>query len=159
MKPKPFIPEPVKNFAGYVKDRTTGLVWHFCHNRVLYADTDRSGVVYHANYLKYFEMGRAALMRNAAYPYKEIEESGYVYPIIKVGVDYYRPLYYDDPICIYTRPSELERVKLKFDYVITHRETGELICTGFTKHCAINSAGTPVGIDPKTLKLWENFPK
>ena len=53
--------------------------------RTLYADTDRSTVVYHANYLRYFEFGRASLMRDAAYPYREIEESGYVYPIIDLG--------------------------------------------------------------------------
>jgi acyl-CoA thioester hydrolase len=53
--------------------------------RTLYADTDRSQVVYHANYLRYFEFGRASLMRDAAYPYREIEESGYVYPIISTG--------------------------------------------------------------------------
>ena len=93
--------------------------------RILYADTDRSAVVYHANYLRYFEFGRASLMRDAAYPYKEIEESGYVYPIIDLGIQFYEPLYYDDPMWIHTRPAELERVKLRFDYVITHAETGE----------------------------------
>ncbi len=159
MKPKPFIPEPLENFPGYVRDKTTSLVWHTCYNRTLYADTDRSQVVYHANYLKYFEMGRAALMRDAAYPYKEIEESGYIYPIIQIGINYYRPLYYDDPMRIYTRPSKLERVKLQFDYVIIHKNTGDIICDGFTRHCAINSSGVPVAIDPGTLKLWKVFPK
>jgi len=159
MRPKPFIPEIIDAKRHYVRDKTDSLVWHKCFSRVLYADTDRSQVVYHANYLRYFEMGRASLMREAAYPYREIEESGYVYPIIKVGLDYYSPLYYDDPMCIYTRPSELERVKLQFDYVITHEETQELVCKGFTRHCAINSSGTPVAVDKKTAHLWNIFPK
>lgn len=162
MRPKPFMPERLADGTPYVRDTTDGRVWHFCGNRTLYADTDRSQVVYHANYLKYFEMGRAELMRTAAYPYREIEESGYVYPIIQVGVSYFSPLAYDDPMIIYTRPGALERVKLQFDYVITHDGTGkagEIVCKGFTRHCATNAGGMPVGIDRKTISLWENFPE
>ena len=158
MRPKPFRPEALKADTRYVRDRETGLCWHLCQNRILYADTDRSSVVYHANYLRYFEFGRASLMRDAAYPYKEIEESGYVYPIIDLGIQFYEPLRYDDPLWIHTRPAELERVKLRFDYVITHGETKALVCKGFTKHCALNSAGRPVAVDPKTVRLWKTFP-
>jgi acyl-CoA thioester hydrolase len=159
MKPKPFVPETIREDDRYVRDNSTGLAWHRCSHRTLYADTDRSGVVYHSNYLIYFEMGRAALMRDAAYPYRVIEESGYIYPIISVGLDYFKPLLYDDPMFIHTRPSELERVKLSFDYVVTHGRTGEIVCKGFTRHCATNSSGKPVGVDDKTLELWRNFPK
>ncbi len=159
MRPKPFRPEPLNNGSAYVHDLTSGLIWHRCSLRVLYADTDRSQVVYHSNYLRYFEFGRASLMREAAYPYREIEESGFVYPIIATGLEYYRPLHYDEAMVIHTRPGEMLRVKLQFDYVITHEVTGELVCTGFTRHCAINAKGTPVGIDPKTQRLWEIFPE
>ncbi len=116
-----------------MKDKTTGLVWHRCGNRILYVDTDRSSVVYHANYFRYFEFGRSSLMRDAAYPYREIEESGYIYPIIDLAINFYKPLYYDDPIWVHTRPAELERVRLRFDYVITHAETHQLICRGLYK--------------------------
>lgn len=142
----------------YVRDRQTGLCWHRCMNRILYADTDRSAVVYHANYLRYFEFGRASLMRDAAYPYKEIEDSGYVYPIIDLGIQFYEPLYYDDPMHIHTRPVDLERVKLRFDYVITHAESGALVCKGFTKHCALSASGKPTAVDLKTVQLWRSFP-
>ncbi len=115
--------------------------------------------MYHSNYLRYFELGRASLMRDAAYPYREIEESGFVYPIIDLGVTFYAPLYYDDLIWVHTRPIELERVRLKFDYLITHAETNRLICRGFTRHCALNKAGRPVAVDQKTVHLWKTFPK
>jgi acyl-CoA thioester hydrolase len=59
---------------------------------------------------------------------------------------------------IHTRPAELERVKLRFDYVITHAESGAIVCKGFTKHCTLNASGKPVAVDPKTVKLWKNFP-
>ncbi|MFH0976916.1 MAG: thioesterase family protein [Spirochaetota bacterium] len=158
MKPKPFIAKIYNNDERYVKEESTGLIWHRCSHRTLYADTDRSSVVYHSNYLRYFEQGRATLMRDNVYPYYEIEESGYVYPIIETGIKYFRPLRYDDLMWIHTRPDMIERVKLQFEYLITHTETGEIVCTGFTRHCASNKSGKPVAIDPKTVELWKNFP-
>ena len=159
LKPQPFIPESLDGDERYVRDKTGGLVWHRCKQRTLYADTDRSQIVYHANHLRYFEFGRASLMRDSAYPYREIEESGYVYPVIEIGVTYYAPLYYDDAICIHTRPAILERVRLRFDYVITHELTHEIVCKGFTRHCATNASGTPVEVDEKTAHLWQIFPR
>jgi acyl-CoA thioester hydrolase len=159
MKPTPFLPEALNGMPNYVRDRSDGRVWHRSETRVLYADTDRSQVVYHGNYLRYFEFGRASLMREAGYPYKEVEASGFIYPIIEIGLKYVSPLHYDDPIWVNTRPADLERVRLSFDYVITHQETGALICTGCTRHCATNTDGVPVGIDDQTLNLWNTFPR
>jgi len=159
MKPKPFKPVPYAEDERYIRDADTGLVWHCCTQRTLYADTDRSRVVYHANYLRYFEFGRTSLMREADYPYKEIEAKGYVYPIVDLGINFYEPLYYDDLMLIYTRPAEIARVKVRFDYIITHGETGNMICAGFTRHCALNAAGSVVAVDEGTVRLWEMFPK
>jgi acyl-CoA thioester hydrolase len=97
-------------------------------------------------------------MRDAAYPYREIEESGYVYPIIEIGIRYYNPLYYDDLIWIHTRPSQLERVKVRFNYIIVHGDSSKIICEGFTQHCAVNR-GRPAAVDEKTSVLWKNFPE
>ncbi len=157
MRPKPFIPEFLDK-PGFVRDANSDKIWHRCEMRTLYVDTDRSQVVYHANYLRYFEFGRASLMRDADYPYKEIEESGYIYPIIQTGLNYYSPLFYDDLMYIHTRPAKLEMVKLQFDYVITRADNGEIACTGFTKHCAVNHKNIPVEIDAKTINLWNEFP-
>ena len=159
MRPKPFQPEIYNNDEKYVRDLSTGYIWHRSVYRTLYADTDRSDVVYHANYLRYFEFGRTSLMRDAAYPYREIEESGFVYPIIDLGISFYSPLRYDDLMFIHARPTHLERVRLQFDYVITHAEKGQIICTGFTKHCALNKSGIPVAVDAKTVQLWKSFPQ
>ena len=97
-------------------------------------------------------------MRHAAYTYREIEENGYVYPIVSTALDYFRPLRYDDLMYIHTRPGDLQKVKLQFDYVITHAANSDIMCTGFTLHCALNAKGIPTSIDDKTLQLWENFP-
>jgi acyl-CoA thioester hydrolase len=159
MRPKPFVPVPIDRDKPYVRDETEGIVWHCSRLRTLYADTDRSQVVYHANFLRYFEFGRASLMRETAYSYKEIEESGYIYPIIQIEVSYFSPVYYDDAVCIYTRPALLERVRLRFDYVVTHEQTQEIACKGFTRHCAVNAKKTPVEVDEKTAYLWKIFPE
>lgn len=158
MKPRPFKPEIFNEDKRYIRDQVTGLIWHRAKHRTLYADTDRSRVVYHSNYLRYFEFGRTSLMRDSAYTYKAIEESGYVYPIIDLGINFYQSLYYDDLMYIYTRPVNLERVRLQFDYLITHAEKGHIICIGFTRHCALNLSGHPVAVDPKTVHLWKSFP-
>jgi len=158
MRPKPFLPEALD--PPFIRDQGSGLVWHRSAMRVLYVDTDRSQVVYHANYLRYFEFGRAALMRDADYPYKQVEENGYIYPIIKTELSYHSPLYYDDLMHIYTRPSAIGLVKVRFDYIITKADSGEIVCLGFTQHCAIAAAGgKPVEIDARTLRLWQEFPK
>lgn len=159
MRPNPFIPENHNGDPRFVKNQADGIVWHRSRYRTLYADTDRSSLVYHANYLRYFEFGRSSLMRDLAYPYIEIEANGYVYPIVELGVKYHSPLQYDDSMWINTRPGEMGRVRLTFDYIITHGETERIICTGFTEHCALNSSGRPVAIDEKTRHLWEIFPK
>jgi acyl-CoA thioester hydrolase len=104
-------------------------------------------------------MGRAALMRDMGYPYKTIEDSGYVYPVIEIGAKFHHPLHYDDPMWIHTRPLEPERVKVRFDYVITHAESGETICTGFTAHCALNLDGKPAQVDKQTVKIIRSFPE
>jgi acyl-CoA thioester hydrolase len=158
VKPQPFAPVALGADTPYVRDAAGGLVWHGCRLRSLYADTDRSQVVYHSNFLRYFEFGRASLMRDTGYSYKAIEEGGTIYPIIQVGVSYYSPVHYDDLMCIYTRPAELERVKLRFDYVITHEGSQAIACTGFTRHCAVNGRGTPVEVDEKTARIWKIFP-
>lgn len=158
MRPKPFRPEPFTNDPNFIRDQSTGLIWHRSKYRTLYADTDRSAVVYHANYLRFFEFGRTSLIRDFGYPYKEIEASGFVYPIIDLRIGYYSPLYYDDVMLIHTRPTHLERVRLQFDYLITEAETGRIVCIGYTKHCALNAKGLPVAVDPQTIALWKSFP-
>jgi acyl-CoA thioester hydrolase len=158
MRPEPFVPEILDDERRFVRDKTGGLVWHRVFNRSLYAETDRSKVVYHANFLRYFELGRCSLMRDMGYPYRQVEESGYVYPVVEMGANFYQPLYYDDPMWIHTRPAHLERVRVSFDYLITHEETGAVICTGFTKHCSLNRSGRPTQVDAQTVSMWKSFP-
>ncbi len=159
MRPRPFKPQMLNGGGPFVRDTVGTLVWHRVFNRTLYADTDRSQVVYHSNYLRYFELGRATLMRDVGYPYREVEQNGFVYPVVDLGVTFHRPLRYDDPMWIYTRPADIDRVRVTFNYVITHAETGEIVVTGYTTHCAMNQRGWPIAVDEKTVHMWKTFPK
>ncbi|MBM4319646.1 MAG: acyl-CoA thioesterase [Deltaproteobacteria bacterium] len=159
MRPQPFEPEPLAGDERFVRDGVGGLVWHRVFSRVLYADTDRSGVVYHANYLRYFELGRASLMRDVGYPYATVERNGHVYPIVDLGITFAWPLHYDDGLWVHTRPAELHKVRVTFDYLISAAADGKTICKGFTRHCALNRNGRPVAVDPLTVSMWESFPR
>lgn len=159
MKPRPFKPERVRDDDRFVLDTVGRQVWHRVQHRVLYADTDRSGVVYHANYLRYFELGRATLMRDVGYPYATVEEAGHVYPIVDLGLQFIRPLHYDDAMWVNTRPATIDKVRVAFDYLITAVADGALICKGFTLHCALNRKGVPTAVDPLTVRMWESFPR
>ncbi len=158
MRPTPFRPKAFPCDPRYIRDHTTGLVWHRVAHRVLYADTDRSGIVYHANYFRYFELGRAELLRDAEFPYRSVEESGYVYPIFELGLSFVKALRYDELMWVHTRFRELDRVRVGFDYVITSSASGDYICNGFTRHCATNQSGSPVAVDPMTIEVYNAFP-
>ncbi len=111
--------------------------------RVRYADTDKMGVVYYANYLVWFEIGRTEWLRQAGATYRALEESGVVLPVIDVHCEYRQPARYDDEIEIRTRGSLLSGVRVRFDYEIVRRETGEVAACGHTVHAAVDPNGRP----------------
>jgi len=151
-----FEPE-VHEDGVFATEKHTRELWHRVRNRVLYADTDRADVVYHANYLRYFEMGRTSLIRAVGRTYKEIEDQGFVHPIVDLALQYQRRLQYDDPMWIYTRPVELQRVKLIFHYRVMHGECGELCASGHTTHACLNRKGIPVAMDPISVAMCGRF--
>ncbi len=102
--------------------------------RVIYADTDAMGIVYHANYIKWFEVGRNEFLRQLGYTYARMEEEGIWLPVVSVHVEYKSPGKYDDLLLIRTRLRELKGVSMVMSYEIFRKETGELLVTGYTKH-------------------------
>lgn len=113
--------------------------------RVLYGDTDAGGVVYNANFLRYFEMGRTELMREHVCSYREIENLGFVLPVTECWARYKAPAFYDDLLIIETAVAEVTRIKCKFSYRILRNENDgkrpKLLVKGFTIHAAITREG------------------
>jgi acyl-CoA thioester hydrolase len=109
---------------------------------VRYAETDMMGIVYHGNYLPWFEVGRTTLLKECGLPYKELEAQGYLLPVIELGVKFSRPALYDDALTIITRLKERPTLRVSLEYEV--RRGDELLVTGFTTHAFINRAGEPV---------------
>ncbi len=126
---------------------------HRCQYRVLYGDTDAAAVVYNANYLRFFEIGRTELMREHVCSYREIEELGLLFPVIECYTRFKAPARYDDLIIIETRLNELKKMTCKFTYRILRKNdaTGreQLLAKGHTTHASINRKGklTPLPTD------------
>jgi acyl-CoA thioester hydrolase len=113
--------------------------------RVLYGDTDAGGVVYNANYLRYFEIGRTELMRAWVCSYSDIEKLGFVLPVIECWSRFKAPAFYDDLLTIETSVAEISKLKCTFSYRILRKEQGierpKLLVKGYTVHAAITKEG------------------
>lgn len=114
---------------------------HHTIYRVIYADTDNMGVVYHANYLKWFEVGRTEMFRSLGLTYKDIEGRGFYLPVSEAYCKYLSSAHYDDVITIETSVDASFRAGMKFDYRIFRDEDGENLVRGFTKHAFVNGEG------------------
>lgn len=89
--------------------------WHRHTVRVRYQETDRMGVVYHANYINWFEVGRTELIRDRGFPYSRIEEMGLYLPVVELESKFHLPARYDDWIAIYTRIAAFTALTIKFE--------------------------------------------
>src|SRR5438105_6248630 len=110
--------------------------------RVRYGDTDQMGFAYYANYLRWFEIGRAEMMRAMGKSYREIEAEGVSLPVLEAWCRYLEPGRYDDPIAVETGILRLARASVRFGYRIVRRDT--TLALGFTEHCFMNREGRPV---------------
>ncbi|NNK14438.1 MAG: acyl-CoA thioesterase, partial [Desulfofustis sp.] len=122
--------------------------------RVLYGDTDAGGVVYYANYLRYFELGRTELMRSHVCSYKEIEALGMILPVTETYARYKAPAFYDDLLTIETSIGELNKFRCKFNYRITRQDQNQsrptLLVKGYTVNAAVTREGKLVQL-PKDI--------
>jgi acyl-CoA thioester hydrolase len=123
--------------------------------RVIYGDTDQMGVVYYANYLRWFETGRGELLRASGIPYATIEGRGMHFPVAEVSCRYFRPAHYDDLIVIETRIASVRRASLTFTYRITCEAEAALLVSGSTKHACVDGQGRIMRIDEDLLQSLE----
>ena len=118
--------------------------------RVPYYDTDQRGVVWHGNYIKYFEDAREEMFRSLGFPYGEIEKQGIIMPVVDVSVRYHRPARYDDILAVKVSVAEPPRAKIKIDYEIRNGN-GDLCTTGSTTLGFVSSATLLPCRPPKIL--------
>ena len=122
------------------------------HVVVRYAETDMMGVVYHGNYLPWFEVGRTTLLKEMGLSYKEMEQQGYRLPVLEVTAKYHRPAVYDDTLTIVTRLREVPVLRIRLHYEVRRGE--ELLATGETVHVFIDREGKPVRPPPNAAAAF-----
>src|SRR5262249_30475789 len=104
--------------------------------RVRYGDTDQMGFAYYGHYLRWFEIGRAEMLRSLGRSYRDVETAlGVRLPVLEARCRYHQPARYDDRVTIETGVAELRRASVRFAYRILREETGERLAEGFTEHC------------------------
>jgi acyl-CoA thioester hydrolase len=133
--------------------------------RVIYGDTDAGGVVYNANFLRYFEIGRTEMMRSFSLPYSLIEKRDLILPVTETYLRYKAPARYDDLITIHTSLVEIKKYSSRFNYRITRAEENGrelLLVKGFTVHACVSREGklTPFPEDllHTMQKLCQDYP-
>ncbi len=109
---------------------------------VRYAETDMMGIVYHANYLPWFEVGRTTLLKEIGVPYRKLEEEGFRLPVLEVAAKYLRPALYDDTLEVVTTLAERPLLRIRLEYEV--QRAGELLATGASVHAFVDREGKPV---------------
>ncbi len=128
---------------------------HQLEVRVRYSETDQMGVVYHGNYLPYFEIGRVEWLRDKGISYKELEESGIALPIVNITINYKKPARYDDLLKVITKLKFSSSVKIAFECKIEN-ENGELLTTAdFILVFVDIKTGRPVAPPPQIETLLQ----
>lgn len=119
---------------------------HSTELRVRYAETDRMGVVYYANYLVWCEVGRVEFLRAIGRSYAALEADGVGLAVSEASVRYLSPARFDNPVRVTTTLTGVRSRAVTFDYLITHAETGVRLATAHTALVSIDGAGRLVAI-------------
>ena len=121
--------------------------------RVRYAETDAMGVVYYANYLLWFEVARADLLREAGWSYREMEADGYMLPVLEAHCVYRQPARYDDELDVKTTGALVSPVRVKFMYDVVRSADAVHLATGYTVHASIDRGGRPCRLPDRVREL------
>jgi acyl-CoA thioester hydrolase len=128
------------------------------------------GVVFHGNYVTWFEIGRTEWIRNAGYHYKDIEEQGLLLPVVDLQCKYVQPARYDDTVLVCTRIADYSPVRVSFESQIrkvgladfhaselgeSGQLPGELLVEGGTKHVWVNTNWQPARLNKVMPELYE----
>lgn len=112
-------------------------------------DLDPMAVVWHGNYVKYFELARAALLRKFGYDYEDMRASGYFWPVVDMRIKYVKPATLNQPLKVRAEITEYES-RLRVEFLITSAISGDKVTKGYT---------IQVAVDAKTMELQYVCPK
>ena len=122
--------------------------------RVRYAETDKMGVVYYANYFVWFEVARADLLRSLGWSYRDMEHAGVSLPVIEAHCEYSRPARYDDELEIRTEGRLLSPVRMEFTYQVRLATDQMVAASGRTVHAALDQNGRPCRLPARIREVF-----
>lgn len=122
--------------------------------RVRYAETDKMGVVYYANYFVWFEVGRTELLRSLGWSYREMESEGVVLPVVEAHCEYLRSVHYEDDVDVRTSGTLLSATRLRFDYELVRSADQVVVAIGRTVHVSINADGRACRLPERVRTLF-----
>ena len=128
---------------------------HAIELRVRYPETDQMGVVYHANYLVWCDMGRTEYLRARGADYAALEASGTLLAVADAAIRYHASARFDDVVRVVTTLREVRSRMITFDYVISHAESGTRFATASTTLVSMDRAGRPTKLPAATRELLE----
>ncbi len=127
--------------------------------RVRYGETDQMGVVYHAEYLAWCDMGRTEYIRRLGTSYASLEQAGTLLAVAEASLRFHAPARYDDIIRVETTLSEVRSRALTFDYLICHAGAGTRLVTARTLMVVLDRNIRPVPLPPQVRALLEQIPQ
>ncbi len=133
------------------------MVSNFTKVRVIYADTDAMGIVYHTNYIRWFEIGRNELMRQLGVAYTEMEKLGLNLPLTKVSCHYLLSAKYDQLVTVETKFDYIKKASIRFNSNIWDEEGKKLLVEGYTIHACVNMEGKIRRIPQLLLDLTNKY--
>lgn len=129
---------------------------------VRYGETDQMGVVYHANYIVYFEDARTAFVESLGFPYKGLEDAGYLSPVVSVTCEYGAPLRYGDEACVVVWVDKLTKAKVTYRYEVYASEDAVGVAKpnakGESVHCLVEKdTFRPVNMKTASPSLYQAY--
>ena len=130
---------------------------HVTRTVARYAETDQMGVVHHATYVVWFELGRTAYMADQGIPYSQLERDGVLLPVVDLGVRFRRVARFEDPIGIATRLTAVTGARLRFEYSIHRGDEPDPIADGFTVLGCVDRSGRPARLPAEVRAVCERL--
>ena len=127
---------------------------HDIEFRVRYAETDQMGVVYHANYLVWCEMGRTDFIRQLGVSYAELERNGISLAVSELSGRFHAAARYDELIRVHTILADVRSRMIVFDYVVSNADTQQRLVTAHTTLVSLDRSGKPIALPPAVRELF-----
>ena len=125
--------------------------------KINYYETDKMGVVHHSNYIRFLEEARCEMLDYSGMPYSEYEKNGIMIPVLCVNLTFKMHVTFGDVLVITPFVKSFNGVRLVMEYVVTDKNTGNLVLTGETKHCFTDSNLKPINLKKSFPDFYEKF--